>query len=105
MDYNFPIIAQWNGDVGGDYSYIGQRESDFTSDDTTPRVSLPCFRVLNLHAGVVVSRYSVNLYVKNLADERGIISASPLTLSKSPDYEGISLIHPRTVGISASVKF
>jgi outer membrane receptor protein involved in Fe transport len=105
VDYEFPIVAQWNGDVGADYSYIGQRESDFTADNTTPRVSLPSYRVINLHAGVTVNRYSVNLYVKNLADERGIISATPLTLSKSPDYEGISIIQPRTIGLSAAVKF
>jgi iron complex outermembrane recepter protein len=104
-DYEFPIVAEWNGDIGGDYSYVGQRFSDFTSDDTTPRVSLPAYRVINLHAGIAVNHYSVNLYVKNLADQRGIISASPLTLSKSPDYEGISVIQPRTIGLSASVKF
>jgi outer membrane receptor protein involved in Fe transport len=62
-------------------------------------------RLINLHAGIVVGHYSLNLYVKNLADERGILAASPLTLSKTPAYEGISVIQPRTAGVSASVKF
>jgi outer membrane receptor protein involved in Fe transport len=105
VDEQFPLAGDVTGDVGGDYSYVGERQSDFTADDSTPRVSLPSYRVIDLHAGIVVKHYSVNLYVKNLADERGILAASPLTLSKTPAYEGISVIQPRTAGISASVKF
>lgn len=105
VDEQFALIGDLVGDFGGDFSYVGERQSDFTADDTLSRVSLPSYRLVNLHAGVDVGRYSVNLYVKNVANERGILAASPLTLSKSPGYEGISVIQPRTAGISASVKF
>jgi len=52
-----------------------------------------------------VGHYAFSLYVKNAVDERGIISASPLTLSKTPADEGIAVIQPRTVGITASARF
>jgi iron complex outermembrane receptor protein len=104
-DYEFSIVDAWSGEVGGDYNYVGQRYSDFTSDAGTPRISLPAYRTLNLHTGVLFGRYSLTLYAKNVADERGIISATPITLSKSPDYTGISVVRPRTIGVTLSAKF
>jgi outer membrane receptor protein involved in Fe transport len=104
-DYEFPIVGDWKGDFGGDYSYVGERESDFTADAATPRVALAPYRLLNFHTGISVGHYAFSLYVKNAVDERGIISASPLTLSKTPADEGIAVIQPRTVGITASARF
>jgi len=63
------------------------------------------YRLLNFHTGISVGHYAFSLYVKNAVDERGIISASPLTLSKTPADEGIAVIQPRTVGITASARF
>jgi outer membrane receptor protein involved in Fe transport len=104
-DYEFHIVGEWKGDFGGDYSYVGERESDFTAAPTTQRVALAPYRVLDFHTGISVGHYAFNVYLKNALDDRGIISASPLTLSKTPADEGVSVIQPRTVGVSASAKF
>ena len=54
--------------VGGDYSYQGQRYSDFTASSAVPRFDLPGYGVLNLHAGINISNYTAELVLKNVAD-------------------------------------
>jgi iron complex outermembrane receptor protein len=104
-DYEFPLIAAWKGGFGGDYSYFGDRTSDFQMSASIPRPDLPAYRVLNLHVGVHDDRYSVNLFLKNVGNERGINDAIPISLGKSLDQYSVSLIQPRTVGLSLAAKF
>jgi iron complex outermembrane recepter protein len=104
-DYEVPLTTFWKGGVGGDYSYFGARVSDFQADASIPRPELPAYRVLNLHTGVHDDRYSVNLFVKNVANERGINDAIALSLGKALDQYSVSLIQPRTVGLSLAAKF
>ncbi|MDR3511840.1 MAG: TonB-dependent receptor [Caulobacteraceae bacterium] len=104
-NYEFPLVADWKGSIGGDYSYTGDRISDFQSSASIARITLPAYSVVNLQAGVRNERYSVNLFVKNVADERGFTAANALTLSKTPASYAVSVIQPRTVGVSLAAKF
>jgi iron complex outermembrane receptor protein len=104
-DYEVPLTATWKGGVGGDYSYFGGRTTVFQMDASIPRPELPAYRVLNLHAGVHDGRYSVNLFLKNVTNERGINDAIPISLGKTLDQYSVSLIQPRTVGLSLAARF
>jgi outer membrane receptor protein involved in Fe transport len=104
-DYNFPLGGGgWSGFVGGSYSYVGTRQSDF-NPVPAPRIRLPSYSSLDLHAGVNYEHWTVQLYARNLADKRGIASISPATLDPLGSPFMAAYQTPRTVGLSASVEF
>ena len=105
-DYEFPIVGDWKGDVGGDYSYVGERESDFTAAPTTQRVAFGPY----WFAQYSYRRLGGPLRVQSLPQERDRRARHPYRLAvdavqDSPADEGIAVIQPRTIGITASAKF
>lgn len=104
-DYNFPLGGSgWSGFVGGNFSYIGARESDF-NPVPGPRVHLPAYNNLDFHVGVNYANWTVEVYAKNLANRRGLTYLYPETIDPlgSP-FQG-TYQTPRTIGVSASVDF
>jgi iron complex outermembrane recepter protein len=102
----FPLVGQWNGRVGADYSYVGQRYGDFLSGPPPPgRPELPSYGVGNVHAGVDNEKYTADLWVHNVGNERGLLAANAGELSGSLDSYVATIIQPLTVGISLSMKF
>lgn len=101
-DYDFPLAY----DVDGFFQYLGSRPIDYVS--STPagyvRPVMPSYNMVNLHAGVDISNFQVELYVKNVGDTYG------LTRLRSQMRDGISaplaaaIIPPRTIGISLTQK-
>ncbi|WP_240732561.1 MULTISPECIES: TonB-dependent receptor [Dyella] len=104
VDYNFPLGEGWSGFVGGNYSYVGSRESDFNAVPS-PRIHLPSYSNIGLQAGVNRANWTVTLYAKNLTNQRGITSTAALTLDPTASPYQASYQTPRTIGISASVDF
>jgi iron complex outermembrane receptor protein len=106
-DYEFPLTEGWKGSVGADYAYQGDRDVAFQSLVTPqrPRLRLDSYGVFNLRAGVSGDRYSVNAFLKNVADKRGILSADSRTLASTLDQYTAVTIQPRTVGLSLAAKF
>jgi outer membrane receptor protein involved in Fe transport len=104
-DYNFPLGgSDWSGFVGGNFSYVGARESDF-NPVPAPRSHLPGYNNLDLHVGVNYANWTVELYAKNLANRRGITSMWPETIDPVASPFQASYQTPRTIGMSASVDF
>lgn len=72
-------IGSFTASVGASLSYIGDREALFTSTGApapmqAQRISLPSHEVVDLRAGLSTDVWHLNLYVRNLTDERGFIS-------------------------------
>ncbi len=103
-DYSFPLFADWKGVVGADYSYIGDRASDFQPSFSVPRIRLPAYDVTDLRAGINNGRYSIDVFAKNVFDKQGFQAANPLTLSKIGNY-AVAVIQPLTLGFSIAAKF
>lgn len=104
-DYDFPLGAGgWSGFVGGSVSYIGARDSDFNTVPG-PRIRLPSYNSINLHAGANYGDWTFKVFVKNLANKQGISSISPETLNPVGSPFAATYQTPRTVGVSASVFF
>ena len=104
-DYNFPLGgSDWSGFVGGNFSYVGARESDF-NPVPAPRSHLPGYNNLDLHVGVNYANWTVEVYAKNLANRRGISSMWPETIDPVASPFQASYQTPRTIGMSASVDF
>lgn len=104
-DYTFPLGSGLDGNVGGGVTYVGDRESSFTSSAAAQRFALRSYTTGELHAGVQSTSWNVSLYVKNLADARGYLSASPQNNTTGISSYGLLLIQPRTYGVSATYNF
>lgn len=103
-DYNFPIANGWSGFVGGNFSYVGARQSDFNTIPA-PRYRLPSYNDIDLHIGVNYDNWTVETYAKNLANRRGILSMGPETLNPIGSPFEATYETPRTIGVSASIDF
>ena len=104
-DYDFPLGgAGWSGFVGGSVSYIGARDADFNTVPA-PRIRLPGYNSIDLHAGANYGDWTFEVFVKNLANKQGISSISPETINPVGSPFAASYQTPRTVGVSASVVF
>lgn len=126
-----PYVSKWTGTVGpnyewhlkedssayagADWSYIGTRRTDFGSSWGRQLV-LPGYSTIDARVGVNLRRWSVELYGKNLTDQRGITflgqSASPggggtFSAADSSFTLGSTalLIRPRTVGLMVATHF
>ncbi|MFT3791661.1 MAG: TonB-dependent receptor [Rudaea sp.] len=104
-DYTFPIGAGLDANVGGGVTWIGDRESGFTSSASAQRFALRAYTTGNLHAGIQSTHWNVDLYVKNLTDARGYLSATAQNATTGVSSYGLLLIQPRTFGVSATYTF
>jgi iron complex outermembrane receptor protein len=103
-EYDFAAFANYKGFVGGTWSYVGTRSTDFgSSQDQTSQVGLPSYNTYAVRVGLDNDHYRVTLYGKNLGDSRGITSYES---SGAPGLMGeIGVIQPRTIGVTLSAKF
>ncbi|MHC1479134.1 TonB-dependent receptor [Frateuria aurantia] len=103
--YTFGLTNQLDGEVGGSATYVGDRMSSFVSSASAQRFMLRAYTTLELHAGIQAMDWNINLYVRNLTDARGFLSATAQNATTGVSSYGLLIIQPRTVGISATYSF
>lgn len=104
-DYEWPVMGDALAYVGGDVSYTGERTANF--DVRSPDGSLrqtDSYTTVGLRAGIDAGRWSAEIYGKNLTDEQGI-NAIQAPGSLPGGALGVSIIRPRTVGLSVGFEF
>jgi outer membrane receptor protein involved in Fe transport len=99
LEQDFPLGNRVTGFVGAAASYVGNRVGEFTG--SPQRQDLPGYTKTDLRAGTKYDSWTVNVFVNNVADTRGVLNGG---LGQFPPY-GFVLIQPRTVGLSASRAF
>lgn len=105
--YDFPLSAAASGFVGGNVAYEGARYTDFVSGlpANMTRPIMAGYTQLNLHAGLTYKDLTVEAYARN------VNNAYAYSRIYSEAFDGFSaplaasVIQPRTIGLSASVKF
>jgi iron complex outermembrane receptor protein len=99
-------VNAWQGFVGGAFTYVGPRPTEFASAPGALRVQLPSYTALNLHIGARYESWLVNLYVNNVADQRSIVGATRFiqAVGDTGGYYG-TVIQPRTIGLSVTRNF
>jgi iron complex outermembrane recepter protein len=96
-DYTWPV-GKYQVNAGGDWSYTGNQYDE----SLFPDVLLPSFSVYNARAGVKWDNFTVNLYVKNVADKRAVVG----DYGYFPPFPFTVFINqPRTVGLQFSQHF
>jgi outer membrane receptor protein involved in Fe transport len=97
-DYEVPLGA-FTAIFGATASYVGPRVGAF---QTAPqRQALPGYTKTDLHATAKKDHWTVDLYINNLTDARGIVGGGIGTAIPS----SFGVIQPRTTGVSVAWTF
>jgi iron complex outermembrane recepter protein len=91
---------------GANLRMVPNRKAGFDGGESvgTPQYDLPAYAALDLHAGLLFGKLETQLYVRNLFDTRGQLSAFTYTVPLGGPV-WVSLIQPRTIGLTASIHF
>lgn len=90
--------------VGATLRFVSDRRASFDGSASFPQYKLPDYATIDLRVGVTLGRIDTRLFVRNLFDVRGQLSAVTL-LSALGGPAQVSILQPRTIGISASTRF
>jgi outer membrane receptor protein involved in Fe transport len=97
---DYPLSSVWTGFAGGMLSYVGAREDVFPVA-SPERQDLPAYAKADLRVGAKSQEWTVDLYVNNVTDRRGLISGGIGNLLPFSFY----YIQPRTVGLNIARQF
>jgi iron complex outermembrane recepter protein len=102
LNQDFPLPHNLTGFAGGSVSYVGNRLGAFAGAGSVvaPRVYLPAYARTDAHAGVRYDTWTVNAYVNNAFDKRGILESGADLLPVATLY-----IQPRTFGVNLTKVF
>jgi outer membrane receptor protein involved in Fe transport len=101
-DQDIHLTSRWTGFVGGGLSYVGERQGPFAVGFTEPRFRYPAYAKADFRLGVRDEAWTVNLFVNNAFDRRGIVGGG-VSFAQSP-YQ-VFYIQPLTVGLSLTRSF
>jgi outer membrane receptor protein involved in Fe transport len=111
-DYEWFLGSDVTASVGGSIRSLSHQTGNYDPAYRAiyghfPRV--PGYDVIDLRADVTFGRYSINAYIKNLTNARGITATQPLTANgffQNPyGALGVGVIRPRTAGASVTIGF
>ena len=85
-------------------AYTGDRTTSFEANTGLPSHNLPAYTTLNVNGGFSVGGMDIGLYVRNLTDERGQLSAyTGFAGTGGPTW--VTVIRPRTIGVTLNHAF
>lgn len=104
-DYEWSVLGDSMAYVGANVSYTGDRPAGFSNRDGNGNIrEADSYTTLDLRAGIDTGRWTFEVYGSNLTDEQGVNSINaPGSLPNGA--VGLSLIRPRTYGLSVGVRY
>lgn len=102
-DYRFGL-GSYDAFAGTTVRHVADRNGSFDLSAGMPQYKLPDYTAVDVRAGIVFGGARVQVYCKNVADERGQLSAMTGT-SLAGGPANISILQPRTFGLSLDVSF
>jgi outer membrane receptor protein involved in Fe transport len=104
-DYEWEVRGDSTAYIGGNLGYTGERPAGLSERDAGGSIrELDSYTTLNVRAGLETGRWSLEVYAKNLTDEMGINSISSTDTVATGRVE-LGMIRPRTIGLTAGVRF
>jgi len=95
--YNFGVGSEWTGFLRADYTHIGNVRSKFSD---TLIIVQDAFETVNLRLAFQRDDLQVELFGRNLTDERGVLTTT------QPQFGGYqTLIRPREIGVELHYSF
>ena len=121
-DYEWPISGTIKAFAGGSLRYVGKQRAGFRSEVLivdgapvfdengqpvfvpVPQRRIPDYATIDLRAGADFGRFTLEAYVRNLTNSRGITA-----LGEADNIPGggilAAFIQPRTIGVTLGAKF
>jgi len=101
-------LANLRPGIGATLRYVSDRWSSFDNSQLYPQYHLPAYAVIDLRSSLafaVMERHpvTVQLFVHNLFDKRGQLSA--FGYYSAPGTTAVTILQPRTIGLNASTGF
>lgn len=102
IDYEWPVFGTTTAYVGGGVRYVSDQMSNFaTIFDLPPaQIELPSHTVVDLRAGLDFDQFTVEVFARNVGDERG-----PTRMGPDPVSGDAAVLRPRTVGVTLTAEF
>jgi hypothetical protein len=99
-DYEWTVKGSSRAYVGASLGYTGERTVEFNNRAADGSLrKADSYVTLNLRAGAYLGRWSVELYGKNLTNDRGVTSIG--TAGPLPNGAiGLGYVRPRAIGVS-----
>jgi outer membrane receptor protein involved in Fe transport len=113
-DYDWMLSSNLHAFVGAGYHYVGKEYGDFDAAyfaETGHQRRINAYGEMDLRAGLDFSRFTLEAYVQNLFNSRGLTSATYLTRAAFggpalPDGAlQAGVVQPRTIGLSLTVNW
>jgi iron complex outermembrane receptor protein len=102
-DYDWNLTNAATAFVGAGLTYTGDRTFDFTSRENGNLRTIGSYQSVDLRAGTEFGRFLVELYGKNVTNEKGIANVTGDGAFPNGAF-GLGYIRPRTVGLSVGVR-
>lgn len=105
VDYERVLFGGYSGFAGLDWRFNSSRYADFQPVGMGPRQEMPSFGIADVRVGLETQAWSLQLYVKNIANEIAINYVQPETLVNGLGPQFATVLQPRTVGITLTESF
>jgi len=92
------------GFVAATVGHTGVRNTGFPGGLGSPNYRLPAYTTLDVNAGATLAGFDIGVYVRNLSDERGQVSAYTAFVGAGEPVT-VNFIRPRTIGVTVSRSF
>jgi iron complex outermembrane recepter protein len=104
---DFVFRNGWEGYVRAEYQYVGDANRYIDTGGGQPDLHRGAYDVVGLRASLITGAYEFSLFADNLLDERPIISEGFGSFAPGFNGQGAArtTIRPRTIGISAAIRF
>jgi outer membrane receptor protein involved in Fe transport len=104
-DYEWSVFGDATAYVGGKIAFTDDRTADFSNRDTNGDIRVAdSYTTVDLRVGVDMGEWYVELFGKNLTDERGINDIQPPGIYPGGAI-GLGIIRPSTVGLMLGARF
>ncbi len=104
-DYEWNVLGDSTAYVGGQLSYTGDRTADFSNRAADGSIrEAESYATVDVRAGIDTGRWSFEVFGKNVGDERGINGIIAEGILPNGAI-GLSMIRPRTIGVSIGARF
>jgi outer membrane receptor protein involved in Fe transport len=113
VSYEWTMFGDSAAHVGGAWRYVGEQSTGFPGAggvlNGAEQIELPSYNILDLRAGVDFQTFSLELFAKNVTDERAVTQFGGFG-DTLPDNVGdpngaAVLVRPRTIGVSLTARF
>ena len=104
-DYEWEVMGDSTAYIGGNLGYTGERPAALGNLDPSGSVrKISSNSILNLRAGLLAGRWSIEVYGKNVTDELGINSVGAADEAVTGRVE-LGIVRPRTYGVKVGFDF